>query len=394
MNGAFERCAGCGGPLYDTVAHCPYCGRDQSSAVPAALGAAKAVVDAGAAAAPLHASHALPAPAPVLQAEELAVAPAPPVRTPAKPVPPAEASAARPGPRVRALHLGIVGTVALLGAAGSIFLAHKPGPQDACGVVLAQAARLLTAGDPLGARMNTEMAMGACWGQPQARVTAMKAQVDAAITRQPVCERTFHRATGELAEHLLQSAQSTLDKLDIACVTSSLAKSLHQRINAGEAAADAAVTTTRSKLAQGDVNAARTALALVLASNSEHPDLAALQSEIQSGVKATEAATVIAPVAIRAAAPKATPRESVRAAATPAVVPVPSKSPAVNPQAELIHSFLRDAETSMNQLKFDAAKTYVESARRIDPGNPLAASLLRQIKERELRYMNEETSIK
>lgn len=57
-------------------------------------------------------------------------------------------------------------------------------------------------------------------------------------------------------------------------------------------------------------------------------------------------------------------------------------------------TFLLDAETAMNQFKFDAAKTFVESARRIDPNNPQAAKLSSRIKERELQYLNEETSIK
>ena len=61
---------------------------------------------------------------------------------------------------------------------------------------------------------------------------------------------------------------------------------------------------------------------------------------------------------------------------------------------EMAQSFLRDAERAMADGRFDAAKTYVESARRIDPGNSQAATLARRIKERELQYLKEETSIK
>jgi tetratricopeptide (TPR) repeat protein len=69
-------------------------------------------------------------------------------------------------------------------------------------------------------------------------------------------------------------------------------------------------------------------------------------------------------------------------------------SATTNSQTELISTFLNDAETALTQLKFDAAKTYVESVRRIDPGNPQAVLMTQRIAERERRYLREETTIK
>lgn len=57
-------------------------------------------------------------------------------------------------------------------------------------------------------------------------------------------------------------------------------------------------------------------------------------------------------------------------------------------------SFLRDAEMSLSKMKFDAAKTYVESARRIDPGNSQVPAMARRIREGELRYLQDETTLK
>ena len=57
-------------------------------------------------------------------------------------------------------------------------------------------------------------------------------------------------------------------------------------------------------------------------------------------------------------------------------------------------TFLRDAEAALAELKFDMARTYVESARRIDPGNAQADAMMIRIKQRQLQYMREQTTIK
>ena len=56
--------------------------------------------------------------------------------------------------------------------------------------------------------------------------------------------------------------------------------------------------------------------------------------------------------------------------------------------------FLRDAEQALLQRKFDAAKTYVESARRADPNNPQLDSMMQQIRDRERHMLQEETTIR
>lgn len=58
-------------------------------------------------------------------------------------------------------------------------------------------------------------------------------------------------------------------------------------------------------------------------------------------------------------------------------------------QGELLRSFLRDAELSLQQQRYGMAKTYAESAQRIDPRNAEAARLLRRIKEQEMRPMRD-----
>jgi hypothetical protein len=69
-------------------------------------------------------------------------------------------------------------------------------------------------------------------------------------------------------------------------------------------------------------------------------------------------------------------------------------APAYNNQAALIQQFLSDAQTALAQSRFDAAKTYLDSARRMDPSNPQIDALARAIQNREHEVLQNETSIK
>ena len=62
-------------------------------------------------------------------------------------------------------------------------------------------------------------------------------------------------------------------------------------------------------------------------------------------------------------------------------------------RSEMAQAFLRDAERSLLEGKFDAAKTYLESARRVDPGNARIDNLSRRIRERERQVLQTETTI-
>jgi hypothetical protein len=60
---------------------------------------------------------------------------------------------------------------------------------------------------------------------------------------------------------------------------------------------------------------------------------------------------------------------------------------------DMAQSFLRDAERSLLEGKFDAAKTYLDSVRRVDPGNARIDNLSRRIRERERQVLQTETTI-
>lgn len=283
----------------------------------------------------------------------------------------------------------VLGLAALVGA----YLISKPNKQDdACNQALNQAAALLAGGDAASVRGKTVLAIASCRGEARVRAGELQSAADKVIAAQANCERSFRRIGSLIAEHRLQSARGTLDQLDTACADSREGKALRTQIETGQAAATAAVTEMRKQLAEGDLKAARAAFDQVSANNREHPDLAALRQELAARVKALDSAPPMNAPAATAPATTA-PREGQRDGQRESPQAARSQ-PMPNPQVEMAQSFLRDAEAAMNQLKFDAAKTYVESARRIDPGNPQAITLARRIKERELQYLREETSIK
>lgn len=413
----FALCPSCDARLYDVVKHCPFCGveqpvAEQTGAVDTPPG--RMVADAAVAAVAPVAAAPSPAPAAAVNAPPPAAPPVVKPTAPAEPVkaPPAGAPsvspkpdvAAPPPPKPQRSKAGIVMALALGLAvlAGGSYLIGKPTKkEDACDQALNQAAVLLSSGDAAGAHGQTVLAMASCSGETRVKAGELQAAADKLIAGQAQCERSFRRIGSQIAEHRLQSARGTLDQLDTACAESLQGKGLRSQIETAQAAATAAETEMRKQMADGDLKAARVAFDQISANNREHPDLAALRQELAAGVKAQEStAPMNAPAATAPAGTtprdiqREVQRESPQAAGPQPTLPAVAAPPTLNPQAEMAQSFLRDAEAAMNQLKFDAAKTYVESARRLDPGNPQAATLARRIKERELQYLKDETSIK
>ena len=160
----------------------------------------------------------------------------------------------------------------------------------------------------------------------------------------------------------------------------------------------------RQALDAKDATAAQNGIARLEAIDREAPELPQLKAQVQ-------ALSAPVPVPAPAPAPAAAPLETAPASVVP-TEPAPARvverpavaerrpleaAPVDNGAAmrnEMAQSFLRDAERSLNEGKFDAAKTYLDSARRADPGNARIDSLSRRIRERERQVLQTETTIK
>ena len=437
MESSFESCSGCGGRLYGVVKHCPYCG---IAALPAAAPPAAAAADAPALGDVPRKRRPLrlirdavavadepvvvvlppvpPVPPPIAvpkvppkAADPVAPPVIPPVVSPPSVSPRPDVPTKLPvvpdkPPRPPSKWLRWV-ILALL-IAGGVYWLGKPGKkEDACESAVTGAAQQLAAGDAAGARSQAVLALAACSGEGRVKAREMQIAADKALAAQASCERSLRNISAQVGDHRLQTARNGLNQLATACVDGVQGKALHQQIAQGLAAAAGAETEVRKLLADGDAKGAKAAFDRLVGHNREHADLAALRQEVQAALRGSASPTpaAAAPPVVMQATPSA--RQAAPIAEIPAAAPVklppaaviqaPAPvfaAPTVNPQTELVQSFLRDAETALARLKFDAAKTYVESARRVDPNNPQAAALARRIKERELQYLRDETVIK
>lgn len=410
-NESERSCAHCAERLFSTVAFCPYCGAATADAAGSAAttdaawpggrgpgtperlpGRASDAPDTAAgpptAAAPSvpPGSQPAPTPAPAVPAPppapvhasapsaDAAEAPAP--AAPASTAAPVDRAPASPTEQVRQPRRTpwVLLALAGLGLAG-YWLSRSPddGP---CREALSASARALAQGNAAGGRSQAVLALGSCTGDDAARARVLQGQADQALAVQVACERALQGVASQLDTQRLLSARRQLDGLDARCARSEGAAVLRQRLEQAQRAADASVDSVRKQLVLGDTRGAQASLDRLQGQNREHAELPALRAEVRAAIAAQKPAPAQVPPAPR-----------------PAVLPPPPiPAPAAPPL--LAKDFLRQAERALAQSRFDAARTYVDSALRIDPSNAQAAGLLRRIQERELQVLREETTIR
>ncbi len=407
MEATLNNCPNCNADLYSAVSYCPYCGAvvHGTEAKPPAhteLGAGKSQPELETKQkrkSEIVQELAFDSVAAKLEVQSVAAeVPITGGANQAEPEPhQAERSAGQSieGTRGRRSNVGgkvVFALFALLVIAGGVYLmggvSREPGP---CDVALTQAAGLLGSGNVVDARGHAVMAIASCNGEERIKARDMLATVDKGIAAQAACERSFRQIASLISDRRLLGARSAFDELDTACVNSGQGKDLREKIDAGQAEAVAAGGEVRQQITAGDLKAARDALNHVTAANREYQDLPALRQELKVATDEQEAAERAASAVSPQSEPAPTMPSYVKQLPTQESTTTQS---AMNAQAEAVNSLLRDAENAMRQLKFDAAKTYVESARRIDPRNPHASALAQRIRERELQYLRDETSIR
>ena len=395
-------CNKCKTGLWTVVSHCPYCGH-------AVAGAAKP-----AAAVPPP----LPVPPPVApKPPPVPVAPAPAPKAPPKPAvvpPPAPPKPAQtqavpkpvpvppsvppvsPPPRK---WLRWLGGIAVL-AAVIVYMNGKPGGKNesVCNDAIDSGLKLVANGSLDGARQKLATAKNVCTGKSSAKADDLQAAIGKAGAASGSCQRSVRAIERAIDGHQLQSAAKGIAGLDIDCAGAASVDSLRKQLARQQAAAASLLVGVRQALDGKDATAAGNAIARLEAIDREAVELPQLKADVQ----ALSAAAAPAPVSIQAPAPVSTPAQQepapARAVERSAVAerrpletsPVDSGAAMRN---EMAQSFLRDAERSLLEGKFDAAKTYLESARRVDPGNARIDNLSRRIRERERQVLQTETTI-
>ena len=338
----------------------------------------------------------------------------------------------------------LIGLLVILSRCGG----GSPEDKKACLTALGQGNKLLARGDVAGAGIQSANANAYCRGDTRAKAEELQTAVAKAENSGTACSRALKTIDGLLDNHQLDSARSRLDKLDKKCAADAGAKKLRQRLSTAQGAANSATDAVRRTLNQRDAGAAAKALDRLNGLNRDSADLPGLRAMLAS-LQAEQAAAAAAPppeparVAAQVKAPAQVQSPGQAQAQTPAsaqvsaplqtsaatrattpaltraTTPAPQvtsttpqiatpaastlarsqPAPAVrqevhNAKAEMAVSFIQDAETALSQSRFDAARTYLDSARRMDPNSPRLDTVSRQIRDRERQMMQQETTIR
>ncbi|WP_307260513.1 hypothetical protein [Paraburkholderia graminis] len=191
----------------------------------------------------------------------------------------------------------------------------------------------------------------------------------------------------------MKAAISGLNQLPLACAGSADASQIKEQVEQASTAADAAEQQARTAIDAGDVAAAVAAVDDLARLDRFRTILPSLRAQIAS-IPATKAPVLGTEQAASASEPAPAIAAQPPTILRPAPQPVQPVAPAFNGQATAAREFLNDAQTALEQSRFDAAKTYIDSARRMDPNNPRIDALARVVRDRERQVLQDETTIK
>lgn len=281
------------------------------------------------------------------------------------------------------------------------FLSRGPNKQDVlCDQQVGAGTKLAQSGDFAGATEQSRLAASSCMGSRTAKASELQTLVTTTRTAQIAraqCARSYDTVSSRLNDGRLNAAINALNQLPSACTTSSEATHLRDQIEQVSAFADATEQKVRAAIGAGDSIAAMAALQDLARLDRFRPTLPALRTQIgalravkpsdqAAGPNGSTTATFNSPAPANSTQPPVIARPS------PQVVQ--PTAPAFNNQPALAQQFLNDAQTALGQNRFDAAKTYLDSARRMDPNNPRIDVLTRAVRDREHEVLQDETSIK
>jgi hypothetical protein len=409
-----KQCSGCSATLQGEVAFCPFCGEGVDGAVRKVWQVAAPVAASNAApVAAVPAPPSVPVPAaPVVTPQPVAaptasVPPAAAVPPPSAPATPSRPAADRapipPATRKGGKGKWIAGGIALL-----LVVLYNVGSGDkpvieenACESAFDLGTQAVTSGDLAAARTQALRASAECGDKERAKVNTLQRAIAAAEKTDNACQRNFRSIDGLLQDSRPGRARAGLNELTAACSNKPEAEALRTRLEATQESIKGALADVRSALDARDQAQARAALAKLTALNRDEPSLNQLKWEVDALDAAAAAAAQPAPPAevfMPGAAPVPRAPSQVQEPAAPRAPTASTASVTQDAGAaqrtSMATMFLRDAEQALLQRKFDAAKTYVESARRADPNNPQLDSMMQQIRDRERQMLQEETTIR
>lgn len=428
-----ESCAKCQNSLGGVVNFCPYCGCAIAEAAGAPAGAegtapvaavantAGSDVDHREANSPPEEAHVEPLPRPVptrnpsqavdtapAQPDEAAAVKAnaakPRSRRTEKAATPAETRARKDPvhtqandaptpqpPKKGGIKLRHVAVIAVVAFGAYAYLNRGPSQSELeCNRVVDQAASLLRQGDLAGAREGAARGDQACVGQNTEKLAEVHKtieQQEAKIQRE--CTVATRPMAAMLSAHRLTAANNALDRLPNACAELDVTAELRQQIQRATATAEAINERIKTAMSEGNAEGVRQLIAELEQVDRENSFLPQWRAEV---VRLAAAQAPAVAVQLPTASPETQTAPRLQTT-PPSANTISGNAPAPNPQNDMARQFLADAESALAQKRFDAARTYTESARRLDPNNPRVRALTRAIQERERQVLHDETTI-
>lgn len=417
-----KNCIQCDKRLFGTVAFCPFCGTTTCE-VPVELAVAQTVVSAqveelasarekgAVAVAPepdqersqpqqpqqrkangraekTPSRDAEKAPAVTVKQERQARAKAAPQKEAPQPVQKGQAKRPRKWLRNSALGAGAIVVVLMLIGRG----ASKH--EVACNQQIDAGTKLLQSGDLAGAAQQGKLAAASCTGSLEAKATAFQTLVtnaeSAAASVHAQCSRAYNAVMSRLHDGRLSAAVSGLNQLPLACAGTPDANQLKDQVEQASTAADTAEQQARTAIAAGNTDAAMEALNDLARLDRFRQVLPSLRAQATAIATTVPAVTSTDQAALASAAQPPVLQAPVAQPVHPSTVP----SSGANGEALAAQQFIRDAQTALAQGRFDAAKTYLDTARRLNPDNPRIDALARVVRDRERQVLEDDTTIK
>ena len=262
--------------------------------------------------------------------------------------------------------------------AGLLILKLKPSlnpKEQECRRILQAGEQMLKSGDVAKAKASALQAASTCQGKELEAAKLLKSSVEKETEAQTRCARNFNRIDQLLREHRLISATSVLKEMNDSCAKNAKAKSLQEAIEQAQTDAQLIEESVRRAIEDKSLETATTELEKLEKLNIESRNLEKIRKEIK-GLRAASSVP---------------PGDHLKLQRTTTQTQESPPQPTSN---AMVKAILGDAEQALAQRKFDAARTFAETARRLDPSNALVQPLLNHIREKELQVLKDETTIR
>lgn len=263
-----------------------------------------------------------------------------------------------------------------------------------CDTAFDLGSKAVAAGDLSEARTQALRAAAVCVEDQRGKADTLQGAIAAAEKTDDACLRSFRAIESQVEDGRPGRARSSFGKLSAACAAKPAAADLRKQLLDTQAAERAAQADVRSALDERDAARAKAALERLSGVNRDNSSLAGFKREVDALAAApSEPAARVVEEGLRG--DPRTPTAPVAARAPDRPAPAAARdSGSTESNRSMAGMFLRDAEQALLQRKFDAARTYVDSARRIDPNNPRLESLMQQIRDQERQMLQQETTIR